>query len=151
MTSLELYRLRGGSTNPSYVYGEWYYELVEWDGIVLNNDCNTPTPTSTETATVTATPLATSTGVWSSYCGSVAGPIAPSTFWSGIMFGDSLCVDVGGWDLTIFGFTYHFPLLEFCLQGVSFGYASLLGVAINLDDILLLLVAVMTIFVVFLA
>ncbi len=126
-------------------YARW--ALIERGGVATGGEGYTPTPSNTPTGT----PTTTTTPNWGSYCGTVDSADHNSNNWTGITFGPSYCMQVGGWELTIFGQTYGFPLYEFCLQGVSMGVLTFLGVIIDLDTVLMLFVTITLLTLIFLA
>jgi len=107
----------------------WHTNWSDWSIVFSASPLNaTPTPTPA-----------------SSYCQSVEGVEAgeaetdPSLSWGGVKYGVNLCLNIGGWSVTLFGEDYTVPLIRFCVQDVSFVNVVLFGVSVSIDKILYVL------------
>lgn len=108
-----------------------YSSTVGWNGTVYIQ----PQP-----VLPTQMPTATPTAIVDGYCGSVDGQEGspdPAFGWTGIEYGQSACLDLGGFQISILGVDIDIPwLAHLCLQGLYIGEAVIFGVSISLDVIL---------------
>lgn len=87
-------------------------------------------------AGIPPTPTAGPTPNAGSYCSTVDGSTYNAFSLSSLTLGIKYCVDIGNWSYSILGVAIDIPwIAHLCLQDVSFGTATILGVVISLDTI----------------
>jgi len=63
-------------------------------------------------------------------------------YFTGVTYGSDYCVDVGGWSYSILGVGIDIPMIaHICFQDVAIGEIAIFGLAVSLDDIVVLFVA----------
>lgn len=82
------------------------------------------------------TPTAGPTPNAGSYCSTVDGSTYDAFSLSSLTLGVKYCADIGPWSYSVLGVGIDVPwIAHLCLQDVSFGTATMLGVVISLDTI----------------